>query len=212
MKIQVILNILIIFTGLISCRKNTGDVSSKDSATHSSVTSETKVEENPPGISTIDSSNPHEDLQIAPNVPNPEVVDRTNNPTSESQDGIVASKPTISSGNSYLEALAHGQVQPVRKLVWQEHSDLDLSKVRNLATPLENHKPDEQISDADKAYSRVLDLNISTIVEIICVGVLEDVDSYLFIYGYPPAVLEKFQFGYIVNKADGKILHVRPSS
>lgn len=122
--------------------------------------------------------------------------------------GIVATKVLMSPGDGYLLAVKKGLVKhTIPELSQKDIVGLDLASIRAGARPLISPNAEIKISDPVAAYARVLDLGISMVAEMRCIGTFtdENEDSYFVFYGLEGKPLSLFSNVFSVNKNDGKV-------
>lgn len=117
-------------------------------------------------------------------------------------------KALISPGDEYLLAIKKGFYEhTIPELSQKDIAGIDIAAIRERARALESSKAEIKISDPIIAYARVLDLGISMVATISCVGTFtdENEDCYFIFYGTDGEPLSRFSYGFSVNKSNGKV-------
>jgi len=121
---------------------------------------------------------------------------------------IVLSQRLMSFGDEYLLGIKNGSWKyTIPELSQKDVAGIDLVAIRAETSQLRSPNPEIKISDPITAYARVLDLGISMLGEMGCLGTFtdENEDSYFVFYGIQEEPLSLYTHVFYVNKNDGHI-------
>lgn len=120
--------------------------------------------------------------------------------------GVVLGNEVLSAGDKYLLNIAQGR-KSVHELTEKEVALIEFEPIRSEIKLMKSPRREVEVSDIDHAYARVIDLGISLVSEIVCLGIYEDESEsgYFIFYGIRGKPLSDYLLAYYVNKTDGQV-------